>query len=105
VLDFWLRLGLAGLVTLGALLGALGWALVKIRNAPARAGSIAIGAAAALTGGVVHGLVDNSFFLPDLAALTWLCVALIEHHLGSQPGTRRAAAPGDTHGDPDRVAA
>lgn len=105
VLDFWLRLGLAGLVTLVVLLGALGWALVKIRNAPARAGSIAIGAAAALTGGVVHGLVDNSFFLPDLAALTWLCVALIEHHLGSQPGTRRAAAPGDTHGDPDRVAA
>ncbi len=101
VLDFWLRLGLAGLITLGAFVGALGWALVRIRNAPARTGGVAVGAAAALTGGVVHGLVDNSFFLPDLAALTWLCVALIEHHLASEPGTRRTATPGIGSAAPD----
>ncbi len=87
VLDFWLRLGLGGLLTLVAMLGMLGWALRTLRQAPARAGGIAIGAAAALTGGVVHGLVDNSFFLPDLAALTWLFLALIEHRLRNARAT------------------
>ncbi|MER3437068.1 MAG: hypothetical protein C4346_05405, partial [Chloroflexota bacterium] len=42
VLDFWLRLGLGGLLTLVAMLALLGWALRALRQAPARAGGIAI---------------------------------------------------------------
>ncbi len=84
VLDFWLRLGLAGLVVLAAMIGALGWALARIRRQAVAAGGVAVGAAAALVGGVVHGLVDNSFFLPDLAVMTWFFVALLEFHLSRQ---------------------
>jgi hypothetical protein len=38
---------------------------------------LAVAGAAALTAGAVHGLVDNAFFLPDLAVLTWVSVALL----------------------------
>jgi hypothetical protein len=33
--------------------------------------------AAALTAGIVHGMVDNSFFLADLAVLTWFALILV----------------------------
>ena len=36
---------------------------------------LALGACAALVGGLVHGLVDNALFLADLAVLTWAFVA------------------------------
>ena len=38
-----------------------------------------------LVGGLAHGMVDNSFFLPDLAALTWMAVAFLEHDSGEAP--------------------
>ena len=42
------------------------------------ADALALGALAALVTGFVHGMVDNGFFLPDLAVLTWFAIALIE---------------------------
>jgi putative inorganic carbon (HCO3(-)) transporter len=87
VLDFWLRLGLAGLVCLATLVGIVvrlasrGWSLGG--NAP-----IWIGATGALLAGATHGLLDNGFFLPDLAILTWLMVALLESAVGKASDDR-----------------
>jgi hypothetical protein len=36
-----------------------------------------MGAIGALVGGIGHGLVDNGFFLPDLATMTWFFVAML----------------------------
>ena len=82
VLDVWLSLGIAGLVVFMALIGAI---LRRVRVAMRsvhRERGVAVGAIAALAGGLAHGLVDNSFFLADIATLTWIMVALIE--TGSQ---------------------
>jgi O-antigen ligase len=77
VLDVWLRLGIAGLVVLAAALALLAIRTMRLR---AETPSIVLPVAAAtmLIGGLAHGLVDNSVFLPDLAAMTWLGVAFFE---------------------------
>lgn len=73
-LDFWLRLGLPGIVLLWAM-SELTWARLKLAlAAPPR--SIRRAAVAMLLAGFAHGLIDNSFFLADLACLTWLGLAL-----------------------------
>ncbi len=77
VFDFWLSLGIGGL----ALLVAIGSVAARQvwRGAHASAPftrAVAVGCGAALIGGLTHGLVDNSFFLPDLAVLTWGFIAL-----------------------------
>lgn len=79
ILDLWVRLGFAGLLVGIWLLVAI-WSLrspaaseVSAATRPTR-----IAGAAALLGGLTHGMVDNGFFLPDLAVLTWLCIALVE---------------------------
>jgi O-antigen ligase len=73
-LDFWLRLGLPGLILL--------WMLIELTYRRAReamagpAGTVRRAAAAMLVAGFVHGLIDNSFFLADLASFTWIGLAL-----------------------------
>jgi O-antigen ligase len=74
-LDFWLSLGLAGLLLVIAGLVWLGRRTVSLRRLPLS--PLAVAGAAALTASVVHGLVDNAFFLPDLALLTWFSVVLL----------------------------
>jgi O-antigen ligase len=75
-LDFWLSLGLAGLALVLAGLIWLGWRTFRLSRLQPPSG-LAVAGAAALTAGAVHGLVDNAFFLPDLAVLTWVSVALL----------------------------
>jgi O-antigen ligase len=77
VLDFWLRLGVAGLICLSALVALAGW-LVRRSLRRDRDRALVIGASAALIAGAVHGLVDNGFFLADLAIMTWLMIAVLE---------------------------
>jgi O-antigen ligase len=84
VLDVWLRLGIAGVVLLAAALGLLAFQTVRSRRGQASS-DLRIAAAAMLVGGLAHGMVDNSFFLPDLAALTWMAVAFLEHDSGEAP--------------------
>lgn len=76
VLDTWLRLGIGGLAAAAALVAGTVWWLKRwygaIRNDP-----WAMGALAALAGGLAHGMLDKGFFLPDLAVLTWFFLALI----------------------------
>jgi putative inorganic carbon (HCO3(-)) transporter len=78
LLDTWLRLGPLGLA-------AFGWLLVRFFSA-GRArlrDPVALGALAAITAALVHGLVDNFYFVPDLALTFWLLLALVE--LSAQP--------------------
>lgn len=72
VLDIWLRLGIAGLAVAAWLFAGI---VRRARRHQGTADPIAAGGVAALAGGLAHGMVDNGFFLPDLAVLTWACVA------------------------------
>jgi O-antigen ligase len=84
VLDFWLGLGLPGPILLCALLTRFavvarrGW----LSSGLIERGLIA-GAVGGMTATVVHGLVDNSFFLPDLAVLFWLMFVIVAGVFGT----------------------
>jgi O-antigen ligase len=87
VLDFWLSLGIGGVLFL---IIAIIWGIVALLRLRRRSdGSatrlLAIGGAAALVAGLVHGMVDNAFFLPDLAVLTWLSVVLLSEGMRQCP--------------------
>lgn len=73
VLDVWLRLGLLGLV-------ALAWCAVMFARQQRVTGSAALrlGSLGAMVALVLHGLVDNSFFLIDLAYATWIVLIVAE---------------------------
>ena len=73
LLDIWLRLGPLGLL-------AFGWLLARCFRTAFRQidQPITLGALAALTAALVHGLVDNFYFVSDLALAFWLLVALLE---------------------------
>lgn len=79
VLDFWLSLGLAGLILSLALLArffGVGLAVYRAEREPwARA--LALGIVASMVDFVAHGLIDNSYFLVDLAVLFWLSSAIL----------------------------
>ena len=75
LLDIWLRLGPLGLV-------AFGWLLARffrrgLRMVRAGAAPLALGALAAMVAALAHGLVDNFYFVPDLALAFWLLIALV----------------------------
>jgi O-antigen ligase len=76
VLDVWLRLGAAGVGAFTALTFAVCQLVVRFRHR-IRTDAIACGAIAALAGGLAHGQLDNGFFLPDLASMTWIAIAMI----------------------------
>jgi O-antigen ligase len=76
VLDVWLRLGVAGLAAFVSLAAGLVWWVRRCLDG-IRGDIWAMGAIAALIGGLGHGLVDNGFFLPDLATMTWFFVAVL----------------------------
>jgi O-antigen ligase len=95
LLDFWLRLGILGLV-------ALGWASGEVvRRVGPRSAALALGAAGALVAVVVHGLVDNSYFVIDLAYGCWVLLLLVELATDEAPVPVRAglvsrlASPGE----------
>lgn len=67
ILNFWLELGLAGLVAMVWLLGLAIRRAVQVRE---------LAALAALAAIVIHGLVDVPFFKNDLAVLWWVVLAL-----------------------------
>jgi O-antigen ligase len=73
LLDIWLRMGPPGLL-------AFGWLLVRFFRASLRRfpAPLAVGAAAAMTAALAHGLVDNFYFVSDLALAFWLLMALPE---------------------------
>jgi putative inorganic carbon (HCO3(-)) transporter len=80
VLDFWLRLGIMGVVILGWLLIGFfrrGWQ--AYRTLPeGRDRMLVLGLLAGMVNFVAHGLVDNAFFLVDLAFVFMLMLALVQ---------------------------
>lgn len=76
-LDFWTRLGIMGLAWIAWTLTALGTTVVRgwrVASGGARRLLLAVGVAT--VAGFVHGLVDNFYFLIDLAFVWWFLLAL-----------------------------
>jgi O-antigen ligase len=72
VLDFYLSTGIAGLAAF-VWLQVLFWrAIAGAWRRHALAGSLVVGAGGAMLAALIHGLVDNSYFLQDLAVMFWL---------------------------------
>ncbi|MEA3345525.1 MAG: O-antigen ligase family protein, partial [Chloroflexota bacterium] len=92
-LDFAAFLGLGGLMLFGALLMGFfraGWRLLRtLHTSEERA--LLVGLMAAAVGSLAHGLVDNGYFLPDLACLWALILGLVDR-LKRTP-TKRSPAP------------
>ncbi len=74
VLDTWLSLGIMGIVLALAYLGIL--ISVTVRLARKRS-SLGLAAAGGMFVGIMHGFVDNGYFLPDLALIFWFLTAII----------------------------
>lgn len=87
LLDFWLSLGIVGPVLLGVLIVRF---VVLVRQSWTVGNPIDRALLAGASGGLadilLHGLVDNSFFLPDLAMLFWLMFGIVA--LVSETATR-----------------
>jgi O-antigen ligase len=80
VLDFWLRLGIPGLVVIIWLLVAFfkrGWVLYR-QLSGGDVQLLVLGLMAGMVNFVAHGLVDNAFFLVDLAFVFMLMLALLQ---------------------------
>jgi putative inorganic carbon (hco3(-)) transporter len=79
LLQFWLELGILGVIAWLALLLRFTWvALRALRAAPTGLDRAFLAAAlASLAGLLVHGALDNSYFLVDLAILFWWQLAII----------------------------
>ena len=78
LLDIWLRISPLGLIAmLWLLVDFFRRGIVYLRTT---AGDpLVVGALAAMAGAVMHGLVDQFYFVPDLAFVFWLLIALMEH--------------------------
>jgi putative inorganic carbon (HCO3(-)) transporter len=78
VLDTWLSTGLLGLVALALVL--VGFAMLAYRNlrifGAGWSRAVQVACCAIVLATLVHGLVDNSIFVPDLAVAFWLALAL-----------------------------
>ena len=79
VLDFWLRAGVLGVV-------AMAWLQVNfwrrglriVRASDPLAAVLALALLAGMTDFLVHGLIDNAFFLVDLAVVFWFSYVLMK---------------------------
>lgn len=78
-LDFWAKLGLIGLVAVLALLARFYLRTLKtFRRAGGETAALLAALVAAMTGAVVHGLVDAFYFGLPLAVLFWMLLGLSE---------------------------
>jgi O-antigen ligase len=78
LLDFWVRLGILGLAVGCAMNGlALRTVAKGTRARPGTSRALAAAAGGIICYGLLHGLVDNGFFLPDLALTFWLAVVVL----------------------------
>jgi putative inorganic carbon (hco3(-)) transporter len=88
-LDSWLSLGIIGLVVVG-LIGML--IAQHIRTGLRTRDRVSLAAAGALITVGIHGLVDQTYFLPELATSVWLLIVLMNPaHERSQQGNRPEA--------------
>jgi O-antigen ligase len=79
ILQFWLQLGLLGLTALIWLLWRFvrtAWSTASTNHGSVLARALAVGALGSMADFVAHGLVDNGYFLPDMAVVFWLTLAV-----------------------------
>lgn len=97
VFDFWLRLGLAGLVALIWLLVSFfrqGWR--SYRSLPeGDARLLLLGVMGGMVNFVAHGLVDNAFFLVDLGFVFALMLAMVQVPMRKAQDTLGIVASGN----------
>ncbi|MFO7634013.1 MAG: O-antigen ligase family protein, partial [Caldilinea sp.] len=87
LLDWWTRLGLAGVVLGMSWLSAGMWSIwrwLKQTTSRSSEAALALGCLAAAGAGLAHGLIDVSYALPELM-LVWVLI----FHLGSGKETER----------------
>jgi O-antigen ligase len=83
LLDVWLSLGVLGLIAFCWLL-AQSWREARAALAAnLNRGWLVAGALGATADLLVHGFIDNSYFLVDLAFVFWLCLTLTEGRIDS----------------------
>ncbi len=73
VLDFWLRLGVAGLLILGSAF----WLVVRRARSSCR-DPWTVALVAGLAAGGIHGSLDRGYFAPELAASFWLAAVILD---------------------------
>jgi O-antigen ligase len=90
VFDFWLRLGLPGLIVLAWLLVAFFRRSWRAYRALPEGNErlLVLGLMGGMVNFVAHGLVDNAFFLVDLAFVFMLMLALVQITNDQHPITR-----------------
>jgi len=93
ILDFWLSTGLVGLAAFLWLL-AVFW-VQCVRLYPA-CGALLLGTMGAVVAMLIHGLVDNSYFLPDLALIFWLLCGFVSYRSLSGRRVGGSLAPSTT---------
>lgn len=95
-LDFWIRLGIMGLAWIGWMLAALAASLARGWRATVDPSQrrLTIAAGLACIAAVAHGLVDNFFFLIDLAFVWWFLLALPRIGGAADQQTQATIAPG-----------
>jgi putative inorganic carbon (hco3(-)) transporter len=86
-LHFWLGLGVLGLVSAIWLLLQffVGIRAVLARSDDPSIRAVAIGATGSVVNFLVHGSVDNSYFLPDMALIFWFTLAIPRILTASEP--------------------
>ncbi len=79
LLDFWLRLGLAGPIILITLLAAFWRSVLRAYRLPSTHGSrvLLAGSMGSMVSLIAHGLVDNSVYVHDLVYVFVLLVGLV----------------------------
>lgn len=100
ILDFWVRLGIMGLAWVGWTFSTLGLTAARgWRAASGETRRLLFAATIAALAAAVHGLVDNFYFLIDLAFIWWLLLALVaiaadDLRAEAEPDAPRDAQPG-----------
>lgn len=100
ILDFWISTGLLGVIAILWLLGAFATVTVRTyrRCAVLPQGPLlqrlVLGIAGCMLVSVVHGFVDNMYFIPDLSMIFWLFmgVLLVLHSIVEQQVSLRDEA-------------
>jgi O-antigen ligase len=82
LLDIWLRMGPFGLV-------AFSWLIIRFVRYSTSRDPLMIGALAALAAALTHGLVDQFYFVPDVAFAFWVLLALGERPFAPETGASR----------------
>jgi O-antigen ligase len=100
VLDFWIRLGLAGLVLAVLAMAVIVTATIGDARRPTSRPTLARAATVGLAAALAQGLVDNAYFAHDLAMSAWLLawlaigVPLADIAAQRQSAIRNAATAG-----------